>query len=137
MSQAEYLREWRANHPERRSEYDKRYNLAHPERRKESNRRYYYANIEKLRERNRENKRKNHEKNLALQKEYREALYKNKLVALVRDKWTCQDCGALLSRGIGNAAVHHLDYTSDEPDNLISLCISCHGKKHGGRSKSA
>ena len=69
--------------------------------------------------------------------EYREALYKNKLVALVRDKWTCQDCGALLSRGIGNAAVHHLDYTSDEPDNLISLCISCHGKKHGGRSKSA
>jgi 5-methylcytosine-specific restriction endonuclease McrA len=49
---------------------------------------------------------------------------------LVRDGWHCQDC-----RSANNLQVHHLKSRSqlgnDIMDNLITLCASCHGKRHG------
>ena len=57
-------------------------------------------------------------------------LIKNRCTALERDNYTCQRCGALLTRGVGNHVVHHLDYTSDEVENLISLCPRCHSHEH-------
>lgn len=45
-----------------------------------------------------------------------------------RDKYTCQVCGE--RQGERTLSVHHIDYvkTNCSPDNLISLCISCHAK---------
>jgi cytochrome c553 len=34
----------------------------------------------------------------------------------------------MISRG--QYAVHHLGYSSDEADNLISLCVQCHRAAH-------
>jgi 5-methylcytosine-specific restriction endonuclease McrA len=49
---------------------------------------------------------------------------------LKRDGWRCQDCGATT-----NLQVHHIRPRSrlggDVMDNLITLCASCHGKRHG------
>ena len=49
---------------------------------------------------------------------------------LVREGWRCQDCGSA-----NNLQVHHLKSRSqlgnDIMENLITLCASCHGKKHG------
>ena len=51
---------------------------------------------------------------------------------LGRDGWRCQECGSM--EGL---EVHHMNPRShlgdDVVDNLISLCVSCHGKRHGGR----
>jgi len=51
---------------------------------------------------------------------------------LERDGWRCQDCGAAQ-----NLQVHHMKPRSqlggDVAQNLITLCASCHGKRHGGR----
>ena len=56
-----------------------------------------------------------------------------RLEVLDRDSWQCQKCGAQLERGMGKFAVHHLSYDSDEPDNLVSFCLSCHKKTdHSG-----
>jgi 5-methylcytosine-specific restriction endonuclease McrA len=49
---------------------------------------------------------------------------------LERDGWRCQKCGA------ANALqVHHMKARSqlggDVMQNLITLCTSCHGKRHG------
>jgi 5-methylcytosine-specific restriction endonuclease McrA len=48
---------------------------------------------------------------------------------LERDKWHCQDCGS--SKDL---QVHHLRRRSklgdDSLDNLITLCDSCHRKRH-------
>ena len=50
-----------------------------------------------------------------------------------RDKYTCQDCGIVRSKSLLSA--HHLvDYikTKDNRlENLITLCLRCHGKRHG------
>jgi len=45
-----------------------------------------------------------------------------------RDKYSCQLCGAL--QGDKSFCVHHIDYKKDNsnPDNLITLCNSCHSK---------
>ena len=53
--------------------------------------------------------------------------------ALERDGWRCQDCGS--SKDL---QVHHSQPRSQLGDdvlqNLITLCIHCHGKLHmGGR----
>jgi 5-methylcytosine-specific restriction endonuclease McrA len=40
-------------------------------------------------------------------------------------------CGKPLELKQGKYGVHHKDYTSDEPENLITLCASCHRKQHG------
>ena len=49
---------------------------------------------------------------------------------LERDGWRCQQCGSAK-----NLQVHHLKARSqlggDLMQNLITLCVSCHGKLHG------
>jgi 5-methylcytosine-specific restriction endonuclease McrA len=51
---------------------------------------------------------------------------------LERDGWRCQECGS--KEGL---EVHHMKPRSqlggDVIDNLITLCVICHGKCHGGR----
>jgi 5-methylcytosine-specific restriction endonuclease McrA len=48
---------------------------------------------------------------------------------LERDGWRCQLCGSAC-----NLQVHHLKSRSklgdDALENLISLCVTCHGKQH-------
>jgi len=41
-----------------------------------------------------------------------------------RDNYLCQMCGA------SGKEIHHIDYDKKncQPDNLITLCKSCHGK---------
>jgi 5-methylcytosine-specific restriction endonuclease McrA len=51
---------------------------------------------------------------------------------LARDGWRCQSCGSPK-----NLQVHHLRPRSklgdDVAQNLISLCASCHARRHGSR----
>jgi len=50
-----------------------------------------------------------------------------------RDKYICQLCQ---KRQIGkNLCIHHIDYDkqNSSPDNLMSLCWSCHGKTNNHR----
>jgi 5-methylcytosine-specific restriction endonuclease McrA len=51
---------------------------------------------------------------------------------LERDGWRCQECGSM--EGL---EVHHMKRKSqlggDVMQNLITLCVSCHGKCHGRR----
>ncbi len=51
-----------------------------------------------------------------------------------RDQHTCQECGVSISDG-KRINVHHIDYdiTNNNPDNLISLCSSCHTKTNFNR----
>ncbi len=63
---------------------------------------------------------------------------------LYRDNFTCQDCGEFNAfkneHGIyipidnGNLNVHHIKFVcnggGDEPENLVTLCKSCHKKRH-------
>ncbi len=48
---------------------------------------------------------------------------------LERDGWRCQGCGRRT-----NLEVHHQEFRSrigdDEENNLISLCSSCHRRRH-------
>ena len=48
---------------------------------------------------------------------------------LERDGWRCQDCGSLKT-----LQVHHLkkrsDLGDDASDNLITLCVNCHRRRH-------
>jgi 5-methylcytosine-specific restriction endonuclease McrA len=48
---------------------------------------------------------------------------------LERDGWRCQLCGSL-----NNLQVHHVKSRGklgdDALHNLISLCVTCHGKQH-------
>jgi 5-methylcytosine-specific restriction endonuclease McrA len=49
---------------------------------------------------------------------------------LERDGWRCQNCGSM-----SNLEVHHMRFRShsgpDSAENLITLCMACHGKAHG------
>ena len=49
---------------------------------------------------------------------------------LRRDGWRCQACGSRL-----NLEVHHQEFRShggeDAEQNLITVCIECHGRYHG------
>jgi len=51
---------------------------------------------------------------------------------LERDGWRCQECGSM--EGL---EVHHMKargrFGDDVMDNLITLCVGCHGKCHGMR----
>jgi 5-methylcytosine-specific restriction endonuclease McrA len=53
---------------------------------------------------------------------------------LLRDDFTCQQCGVRKNKGLH---VHHkkakIDGGNESPDNLITLCNSCHGKMHKRR----
>ena len=44
-----------------------------------------------------------------------------------RDDYSCQNCDEI--QGRRNHAVHHIDYKirNNEPNNLITLCVYCHG----------
>ncbi len=46
-----------------------------------------------------------------------------------RDNYTCQECGKQF-KGKNQLDVHHVDYNkkNTKPENLITLCKSCHGK---------
>jgi len=79
-----------------------------------------------------------------MQKSVMDRIYKdeirfggNKEKSLIRDNYTCQDCGSR-----DNLVTHHKDKSgnSDNPnnemDNLITLCRSCHMKKHKGDNMS-
>lgn len=50
-----------------------------------------------------------------------------------RDKYTCQVCGD--KQGDRAYSVHHIDYNklNNNPNNLITLCISCHGRTNKNR----
>ena len=52
---------------------------------------------------------------------------------LERDNYTCQDCGVFhMDKGL---EAHHVvplrQRGANEPDNLITLCSTCHLKRHG------
>jgi ATP-dependent DNA helicase RecQ len=51
---------------------------------------------------------------------------------LERDGWRCQECGSM--EGL---EVHHKKPRSqlgdDVMENLMTLCVGCHGKCHSGR----
>jgi ATP-dependent DNA helicase RecQ len=51
---------------------------------------------------------------------------------LRRDGWRCQSCGSML-----NLEVHHKEFRShsghDSEENLITLCVGCHGEIHSAR----
>jgi len=51
-----------------------------------------------------------------------------------RDNFLCQLCSKHKNRKL---AVHHIDYDKKNcnPDNLISLCVNCHGKTNINRRK--
>lgn len=50
-----------------------------------------------------------------------------------RDKYTCQVCSAIQDDTI--FYIHHVDYNKKNcnPNNLITLCNSCHSKTNGNR----
>ena len=72
-----------------------------------------------------------YEKNIetASQEIYQSVFYQGKirLEILKRDKYTCQICG---KKGDSKLHIHHilkkLESGGDFPDNLITLCPSCH-----------
>ena len=59
----------------------------------------------------------------------------NDVIAIERDGYKCLDCGRSDNFG-KRLCVHHLDETgqTDSPnnslDNLVTLCHSCHAKRH-------
>jgi ATP-dependent DNA helicase RecQ len=52
---------------------------------------------------------------------------------LRRDGWRCQSCGTM-----SNLEVHHKKFRShsgdDSEENLITLCVCCHGETHSPRN---
>ena len=52
-----------------------------------------------------------------------------------RDRYTCQVCGE--PQGDKALSIHHIDYDKKNcnPENLISLCITCHIKTNGSRKQ--
>lgn len=58
-----------------------------------------------------------------------------RLAALERDCYTCQDCGFAGQPGYaqGTLQVHHIKPSrlggSNELDNLVTLCTACHKKR--------
>jgi 5-methylcytosine-specific restriction endonuclease McrA len=51
---------------------------------------------------------------------------------LRRDGWRCQSCGTM-----SNLEVHHQQFRShvgdDSEENLITVCVGCHGQLHSPR----
>lgn len=52
-----------------------------------------------------------------------------------RDNYKCQLCGAPQEEFERALSVHHIDYdkANSDPENLITLCISCHSKTNDNR----
>lgn len=67
---------------------------------------------------------------------YRSNVWKNKRKRILeRDKYDCQECKRY-GRKVLATTVHHIKHLEEYPElalvnsNLISLCESCHNKKH-------
>ncbi len=60
----------------------------------------------------------------------------DRLEPLTRDGWRCQHCGR-----IGNSELHHQVFRSqggdNSPENLITLCSTCHAELHGSHPPAA
>jgi group II intron reverse transcriptase/maturase len=58
--------------------------------------------------------------------------WKNKKLALKRDKQRCRLCGKKVTVGVDNHC-HHVDGNSDNHrlDNLVTICIECHYQTYG------
>lgn len=52
-----------------------------------------------------------------------------------RDGYTCRICGYIWKKEDRKLSVHHIDYNKNNlnPENLITLCTSCHSKTHHKR----
>ncbi len=52
-----------------------------------------------------------------------------------RDNYTCQECNFTEEQLSYTLSVHHIDYNkkNNNPNNLISLCRSCHSQTNFGR----
>ena len=52
-----------------------------------------------------------------------------------RDKYKCQNCGKPEIENNRKLSIHHIDYNKENlaPNNLISLCQSCHSKTNFNR----
>ena len=52
-----------------------------------------------------------------------------------RDGYTCRICGGINTIEGKKLSVHHINYNKQDcrPSNLISLCVSCHGKTNTNR----
>lgn len=59
-----------------------------------------------------------------------EFIYKLRNLIRERDGFKCQICGCPQAECNDSLSVHHIDYNkeNDDPNNLISLCRSCHMK---------
>ncbi len=118
----------------------RRYALRNPEKIAEKNRNYRLKNINKPK--------KFYPRNWSnYQDKYRFGGIRN--IILERDNWQCQKCGMtneqhiiLFARSItidhidGNG--RYSDNPNNNPNNLVTLCLRCHGSKEGklgGRSK--
>lgn len=59
---------------------------------------------------------------------------------LKRDDHHCQDCGILIGRrkGARKANIHHIDCDKQNTtdDNLLSLCVPCHQRRHWALRKA-
>ena len=55
----------------------------------------------------------------------------------IRDNYTCQECNYTQKQLKRKLTVHHIDFVkqNNNPNNLISLCLSCHAKTNFNRSK--
>ncbi|MBA3052294.1 MAG: HNH endonuclease [Candidatus Omnitrophica bacterium] len=55
----------------------------------------------------------------------------------IRDNFICQECGKTQNELKRKLAIHHIDYCkqNNNPDNLVSLCVSCHPKTNFGRKE--
>lgn len=62
-------------------------------------------------------------------REYHPAWNEIRKVIYKRDRWLCQCCGVHCRNKI-RISCHHIDYdiANNDPNNLITLCISCHAK---------
>lgn len=54
-----------------------------------------------------------------------------------RDKYKCQECGLKAEAQRISLPIHHIDFNkqNSDPNNLITLCTSCHSKTFYGRKK--
>jgi len=58
-----------------------------------------------------------------------------KLMIRKRDEFTCKQCGRTEKKLGYNLNIHHIDYNkkNSDPNNLISLCNSCHAQTNFSR----
>lgn len=114
----------------------------------------YRETRRKYRDKNKEKLKNYHKKWISENPEWRIKQYQKKYFngltdkVYERDNWTCQECGMTQEQHIiifnRQLTIHHIDgngvYSkkqNNDIENLITLCLRCHGKKHGRISKKA